>query len=51
MMYILAAGSPTSKVGPELYYNMGKLLGSYKMIYILEGGIIPFYTPIFSCMV
>ncbi len=30
MMYLLAAGSPTSKVGPELYYNMGKLLGEYK---------------------
>lgn len=30
MMYILAAGSPTSKVGPELYYNMGKLMGEYK---------------------
>lgn len=30
MMYILGAGSPTSKVGPELYYNMGKLIGRYK---------------------
>lgn len=29
MMYILAAGSPTSKVGPELYYRMGRLMGDY----------------------
>ncbi|HZJ58195.1 MAG TPA: glucoamylase family protein [Clostridia bacterium] len=30
MMYILGAGSPTSKLGPELYYRMGKLTGEYK---------------------
>ncbi|NLJ41935.1 MAG: hypothetical protein GX352_10085 [Clostridiales bacterium] len=30
MMYILAAGSPISKSGPELYYNMGKLTGEYQ---------------------
>ena len=30
MMYILGAGSPTSRTGPELYYKMGKLTGEYK---------------------
>jgi len=29
MMYILAAGSPTFPIGPQLYYNMGKLYGEY----------------------
>ena len=35
MMYILAAGSPTSPVGPKLYYSMKKLIGQYNgSIYI-----------------
>lgn len=29
MMYILAASSTTSKVGAELYYRMGRLIGDY----------------------
>ncbi|NLI60492.1 MAG: hypothetical protein GX375_03575 [Clostridiales bacterium] len=29
IMYILAAGSPTFKLGAELYYNMGKLRDCY----------------------
>lgn len=37
MMYILAAGSSTSKVGPELYYNMGKLIGRYKNDIYIRG--------------
>lgn len=37
MMYILAAGSPTSPVGPHLYYNMKKLIGEYKGSLYIRG--------------